>query len=149
MSEYIHIFAADKDHNTFLPLGMWSRSSTIYTLLHHYAPWEAIAPLSINSLRKQGYDTAEEMVLKYKDYIRHNNDKIALVATWNNSVQDKAEYTYELQQANIDYEAEISDWQYAKNYISFLIDIEQTGTEIFVGIECGFKVTKNNIHPDF
>lgn len=149
MSEYIHIFAADKNHSVFLPLGMWSRSSAIYTLLHQYAPWDSIAPLGLNILRKQCHNTASDMILKYQDYIRRNNDKIALVATWNNSVSDKAEYTYELQQANIDYEVEISDWKYAKHYISFLIDIIQSGTEIFVGIECGYQVTKENINPDF
>lgn len=149
MSEYIHIFAADKDHSIFLPLGCWSRNSAIYKLLHEFAPWESIAPLSLNHLKKQAYEIASRMITEYQDYIRRNNDKIALVATWNNSVPDKAEYTYELQQANFDYEVEINDWKYAKHYLSFLIDIMQSGTELFVGIECGYQVTKEDINSDF
>ena len=111
MSSYINFFIRSEDK--FLPLGDFSRSSEIYQRLHNDVPYEKLRALTYNEL-----DSIEDDIIEDKRVL---NDKIAtykteidLIATFNNSAEEKMEAIKSTEEVIKDCQEEIDELDFAK-----------------------------------
>ena len=88
MSQYMHFFVRKGDN--FLPIGTYSRNTTLYEALSLSAPYEAIRPLTMEKIN--------EVISTLIDEEKHAEDTISsleaknkLIATFNNSTEEKME----------------------------------------------------------
>lgn len=117
MSSYINFFIRSNDK--FLPLGDFSRSSEIYQRLHNDVPYEKLRALTYAEL-----DSIEDDILEdkrvIKDKITNYTKEIALIATFNNSVEEKLEEIDTIKEMIKDGEESIAELDFAKGWFNSL-----------------------------
>ena len=86
MSAYIQFFMRRGDE--FIPLMTYSRSNTIYKIFEHILPWEKIKAISYDSLSAK-IAQCNSLVSENEEKVKELNQKKTLVASFNNSVQEK------------------------------------------------------------
>lgn len=149
MSMYTHIFL--RKGNEFLEVSCTGRSSALSEMLEHYAPWEKVRLLTIKDL-KDIYEQYTNELDKWKDYIAKQQAQRSLIASFNNSVEDKIEAIQDCN-ASIDEVSEtVDELSYALMQIRWLISIAEDADgeygnhiQIYVGIECGGEITPDMI----
>ena len=149
MSSYIYFYIRKNDD--FIPIGEYSRSHNIYQNFNEYAPYEAIQVITESTLISIRNSLMNDMN-KMTQLIKENEDNKQLIASFNNSVEEKMT---EINEINNNIEAaqeEYESLQYTIYYCDFLNDIidtrKYTDNEenqcIYVGIEC-YKPSIENI----
>ena len=150
MSAYIQFFI--RNENDLMPIGVYSRNSSIYHYFDEYTPWEKIKPVSRGLLNKIRDDINEDLAEVQKRYDRAKEMK-EWIATLNNSLEEKMEYIENTEEVLSECCEEIDRLTYTKHYLTFLDDvIESVEYEdgfdyknyLYVGIEVG-NPTVNDI----
>lgn len=117
MSSYINFFIRSDDK--FLPLGDFSRSSEIYQRLHNDVPYEKLRALTYNKL-----DSIEDDIIEDKrvlnDKIRNYKKEIDLIATFNNSTEEKLEAINSTKEVIRDCQESIDELDFAKGWFNSL-----------------------------
>lgn len=153
MSSYIHFFV--RKHNEFAPIGTYGRSTCVYELFDHRAPWEQIAPVNYEMLNRVKDDLREKMT-ENDAAISNAHKRIALIPSFNNSIEDKMDALLEEEAAMEGLTERRKELDSARAFIGFLYDILDAveygnddslkSTEyLYVGMECGSSVSERNI----
>ena len=61
MSTYVNFFVKDKNSETFIPLGEYSRNSIYFKIFEGYAPYECVRKIDNSILNKAKEQCAEEI----------------------------------------------------------------------------------------
>lgn len=103
MSQYLNFFVRIKDG--FIPIGDYSRNSIFYQMVNSciFPPYEKIMPVSIQQL-KEVCDNFKKNQTNIRLQINRAEKKKELLATFNNSVDDKLE-------AMREYDSSIAEWE--------------------------------------
>ena len=153
MSQYTHIFVRDNDN--FVELNCYSRSSAIAQAFRG-APYEKIEAYSSDDLRNVAGEINEQIEL-YKKNIADYRSQMALIPSFNNSIEDKTEALSQYTEMIRDAEEDLEEQNYAYDVVSFLVGVAdeyemdvryehaKDQPRIYVGVECGSKVTVNDI----
>lgn len=120
MSSYINFFIRIDDK--FLHLSDFSRSSEIYQRLYNNVPYEKLRALTYNEL-----DSIEDAIIedkrKYADLISEYKKEIELIATFNNSAEEKLEAIDSTAAMIKDIEESISELNFAQGWFNSLCRI--------------------------
>lgn len=149
MSQYIHFFVRSTDR--LLPIYTTSNYSPIYHFFNDYAPYEKARALSIQELQ----NIREEIDIRIGEWTRRIEDErtnLQLIASFNNSVEDKIEALETARDFIGENEEYISEMKEALAFTSFLINIYNEADDtkyedetarldptkyLYFGIECG------------
>ena len=149
MSQYIHFFIRSTDK--LLPIRTVSHSSSIYRSFSDYAPYEKARALSMQELQ----DIREEINTRIDEWTRRieeDRTNLQLIASFNNSIEDKIEALESARDFIRENEEYINEMKEALAFTYFLIDmyIEADDTKyedetarldptkyLYFGIECG------------
>lgn len=151
MSAYIHFFIRIEDK--FYPIATYSRNSQVFELMHS-APYEHIRVLNSEALSNYGVE-AREILDEWNVRKRKYEKRKELIATFNNSVEEKMEMIHNSDEAIEEIEYEISE---AKSVIRFIYFLENIIKEVdydtpegidkdnylYYGIEC-YRPTAEDI----
>jgi hypothetical protein len=139
MSEYIQFFIS-KDKQNFLPIAAYSRNNPIYKHFQGYVPYE-----KVKAINKDILSNILNRVCIDKDNLRESlfdmEAQKDYIATFNNSVEDKREAAFEIDEEILEIKDEEKELEVAYYYIGFLYNIlEESGDEnnyLYAGIEVG------------
>lgn len=150
MSQYMSFFV--RKGYVFCPIGTYSRSSTIYREFNDNldVSYEKVMPLNDNQLsrvKESIKDRLNDLNASKEQYEK----KRALIATCNNSLNEKLEAFEQFDEYIKDYEELVDEYNYVMNFVHFLhriVDDVKYGEDnidenhyLYVGIECA--------HPEF
>lgn len=153
MSMYINFFM--RRDEKFFPIGSYSRNHNIFKAFDNYAPWEKIRPLTVVALRQIGNECSQ-MKTECEHRIEEKEKKKQLVASFNNSVEEKYEVICDLDDSIDELRQERAEEEMAEYFCIFLeamideIRYGESNEEIdpnaylYVGIEIG-NPTPNDI----
>ena len=120
MSSYMNFFIRSDDK--FLHLSDFSRNSEIYQRLYNNVPYEKLRALTYNEL-----DSIEDAIIedkrKYADLISEYKKEIELIATFNNSAEEKLEAINSTESMIKDIEESISELNFAQGWFNSLCRI--------------------------
>lgn len=150
MSQYTHVFARQDD--TFIELGCFTRSSIISQLFQAInVPYDKIKLITKNTINEM-IIAAKEQITSFREMIDRDENLKEEIWKSNNSIEEKIEATGGFESAIKETLEEIKQYEFA---LSFLItikemihdkeDSERHKVLIYCGIECGSRVTKENI----
>ena len=143
MSQYIEIFVKSKENN-FTCLNSFSRSTYIYRILSDDmgVPYAKIKKITPEFLRQ-----AIDIAIGYKDgYLKSRDEakeRMAIVASFNNSVEEKYEIIHDIYEALSEYDEVIEEVDDAIGHLRTLASIAdnltyETGSPaLYCGIEIG------------
>ena len=150
MSQYIHFFIRSTDK--LLPIRTASRSSSIYQFFCDYAPYEKVRALSMGMLQEIREEISKQ-VSKWTHQIEEDQKDLQLVASFNNSVDDKIEAIKSARDAIRENEEFVNEMKEALAFTYFLTDMynevedsnyyykEEARIDptkyVYFGIECG------------
>ena len=120
MSQYIHFFVRSTDK--LLPIYTASRSSSIYLSFSDYAPYGKAYALSIQELQ----DIREEINTRIDEWthrIEEERTNLQLIASFNNSVEDKIEAIETARNSIRENEELVNEMKEALAFTYFLINI--------------------------
>lgn len=148
MSCYISFFV--KVGDKFAPISSFSKSTKIYELFENVAPWGKVRPLSEVKLREALHD-ASEQVQELSKKLDEMPARKALIASFNNSVDEKMEVLSELERDECYLQEERDEMRRAVEFVRFLMWIKDAASGaaytdacfnaeryLYVGIECGY-----------
>lgn len=153
MSCYVNFFM--RRGEKFFPIGSYSRNHNIFKAFDNYAPWEKIRPLTVAAL-EQIENECSQMKAECERRIEGKEKKKQLVASFNNSVEEKYEIICDLDDSIEELNQERADEEMAEHFCIFLenmIDEIRYGESnegvdpnayLYVGIEIS-NPTLNNI----
>ena len=145
MSSYMHFFARS-DHDDFIQIDCFSRNNTIYRKITEVitVPYE-----KIDLVRKEGFRECANIAQGYieliKDRMKQTQKRIELIGTFNNSVSEKIEAVNYYSDSLLEDEQELDENIFAQNFFIMLQNIQ---APIYVGIDCGSKVTIKDIKEE-
>ena len=151
MSAYIQFFI--RNNETFMPIGIYCRSSAIYQAFDEYIPWEKIRPLNEPLLRRI-YGEVMDEIREHTDQIDRIKEHIALIATFNNPMDEKIEMLDNIEEMLSEYEKGLEELDNVKAYILFLNDIIEAvefeddideNAYLYAGVEVGIHPTTEDI----
>ena len=149
MSQYIHFFIRSTDR--LLPIYTTSNYSPIYHFFGDYAPYEKARALSMQELQ----NIREEIDIRIGEWTRRIEEKrtnLQLIASFNNSVEDKIEALESARDSIQENEESVNEMKEALAFTNFLIDIYNEADDtkyedetarldptkyLYFGIECG------------
>lgn len=149
MSQYIHFFVRSTDR--LLPIRITSRSSSIYHFFSDYAPYEKARALSMYELQ----NIREEINMQIDEWTRRieeDRTNLQLIASFNNSIEDKIEALESARNAIREKEESVSEMKEALAFTCFLMDMYNEADDtkyeeeaarldptkyLYFGIECG------------
>ena len=143
MSSYIHFFVRKND--VFAPIATYGRSSKIYYAFDQLAPYGKIRALTASNLRvvdSEYLDRAEY----FENQIREVRDRIQLIASFNNDLEDKLRAIEGEESFIAEIKADAEETAAAHMFIGFLRDIiaeveydskYDPDNYLYVGIDCG------------
>ena len=149
MSQYIHFFVRSTD--SLLPIRTTSRSSSIYHFFSDYAPYEKARALSMQELQ----NIREEISMRIDEWacrIEEDRTNRQLIASFNNSIEDKIEALESARNAIRENEESVSEMKEALAFTYFLMDMYNEADDtkyedetarldptkyLYFGIECG------------
>ena len=149
MSQYIHFFVRSTDR--LLPIYTTSRSSFIYHFFSDYAPYEKARALSMQELQ----NIREEINTQIDECTRRieeDRTNLQLIASFNNSVEDKIEALESARDSIRESEESVNEMKEALAFTYFLMgmynEADDTKYEdetvrldptkyLYFGIECG------------
>lgn len=149
MSQYIHFFVRSTDR--LLPIRTTSRSSFISHFFSDYAPYGKAHALSIQELQ----NIREEINAQIDEWTRRIEEERAnlqLIASFNNSIEDKIEALESARNAIRENEESVNEMKEALAFTYFLMDMYNEADDtkyedetarldptkyLYFGIECG------------
>ena len=143
MSAYIQFFI--RNENVFLPIGTFSRGNYIYQLFNNFAPWEKIRPITISDLERIHNEMISD-IEKAKDQLKEIDKRRALIATFNNSTEEKLEALEGYDEYEQGVKDDLAMAEYTKGYLNTLSDIlddvqfderYDSDAYLYVGVEVG------------
>ena len=129
MSAYIQFFM--RRGNEFIPLMTYSRSNTIYQVFEHILPWGKIKAISYDTISAKIAE-CNSLVSKNEEKIKELNQKKTLVASFNNSVEEKMQVLFDIDEAIEEYNEDIAMGNRAAYICIFLQDLME---EVMYGEE--------------
>lgn len=120
MSQYIHFFIRSTDK--LLPIRTASRSSSIYQFFCDYAPYEKVRALSMGMLQEIREEISKQ-ISKWTHQIEEDQKDLQLVASFNNSVEDKIEAMKSARETLREREEIVEEIKVALAFTNFLMDI--------------------------
>lgn len=153
MGMYVNFFM--RHGEKFFPIGSYSCNHAIGHAFNNYAPYGKIRPITREALA-QIEDECADMERECERRIYEKEEKIDLVTSFNNSVEEKFELVCDLEESIEELKQEQSDERMAQIFCMFLSNMidevryEEIYNEIdpnaylYVGIEIG-NPTLNDI----
>lgn len=120
MSAYVDFFIRNKDD--FIPIADYSRNSMIYSIVNNDVPYEKIRAITTQDINKF-INVASEKIRECEQGIRKEKERIKLVATFDNSIEEKLEVIAQYEEGIEEYTQSIEECTYAKNFFSFLTEL--------------------------
>lgn len=121
MSSYVNFYI--RVNKSFIPIGSYSRSSSLYQAINQMLPYEKITALTSEKIGRVIDEIKEEIeeLEKLKEKDKQTCDKILSMV--GNSVEEKMAsiYSIEAEDENIDYELE--ELKYSKNILQVYLDM--------------------------
>ena len=124
MSQYTQLFIRKGD--TLIELDAYSRSNKIAQAFSPYAPWEKIAPVSMDDLMSIQSELRDK-INDYKDMLVTNGKRANEIGQWNNTVEEKQEALASLDEYSSELRDELSEYEYAENVVTFLMSVVDNG----------------------
>lgn len=121
MSQYMSFFIR-RDAEYFVPLFTVSRNSALFQQFDHIVPYEKITVLSYSDLER-ALGECETSIVNLKESIRKANERKTLVASFNNSADEKMEVLAEIDYDIHETEDSIREVKRAYYSVLALIDI--------------------------
>lgn len=145
MSQDMYFFARS-DHNDFVQIDCFSRNHSIYKRATEIIsiPYEKIALVHAADLRKCA-DITQGYIELVKDRIKKIQERIELISTFNNSVDEKIEAVNYYSDGLFEDEQDLDENIFAQNFFIMLQNIQ---APIYIGIDCGSLVTLENIKEE-
>ena len=142
MSQYIHFFAKS-NHDDFIQIDCFSRSNAIYQITNQVinVPYESISQIS-KSYCKDCQNVISGYIINKKETIANYNKKIDIISKFNNAIEEKITAIDDCLICIEECEQWLDELQYAEN---FFITLQNIQAPIYVGIDCGSEVTKEDI----
>lgn len=140
MSQYTYIFLHKGQE--YLEVSCTGRSAALSEMFSEYAPWEKIHYMPVEELTEV-YRTYRGELNKWKEYIQKKEAEKALIATFNNTAEDKMELIYDCNESIAEVTETIEELTEALAQVAMLISIADSsdnGVSVFVGCECGSEV---------
>ena len=143
MSAYIQFFIRHNDD--FLPIGVFSRANVVYQVFNSIAPWEKLRPISTMHLNEAAKEV-NELINRDKKALARLDEREKLVATFNNSVEEKLEALADYGEYKNEVVKELESEEGARAYIHMLYNVLDSieydkrfdmGAYLYVGIEVG------------
>lgn len=149
MSQYIYFFVRSTDR--LLPIRTTSHSSFIYHFFSDYAPYEKARALSMQELQ----NIREEISTRIDEWTRRieeDRTNLQLIASFNNSIEDKIEALESARGSIREHEESVSEMKEALAFTYFLMDMYNEADDtkyeeetarldptkyLYFGIECG------------
>lgn len=152
MSEYISFFIR-RGQNNFIPLFTFSRNSSIFQSFRYALPYERVRAISLNELEDKELECERrsDNVIKRIDCLKEDR---ALIASFNNTVDEKMDALQDNAECIKEYEEELEDERRALYTIVALIDIIENirfnkdwnkDVYIYGGIEVGDDITAEDV----
>lgn len=149
MSQYVEFFVRSKEGN-FTCLDTFSRSTWMYHILSEDigVPYEKIRKLTPAFLREAMVATTNH-IKELEDIKKGAQFRIAAVAKFNNSAQEKAEVVNDICNSLNECEEEINDLQHTYHYLRFFLSMvntlqyEEGNPALYCGIEVGNPIDKD------
>lgn len=142
MSQYLNMYFKIGDN--YLSAGNFSRSSKMYELFVNFVPYEDLLNITKTRIGFFIEEINEEMQSTKEDYDK-NEKKKALIATFNNNVEDKMSAIEQIDETLSYLKEKIGEYTYVTNVLIYwnnLIDEEEwnnpetdTDTILWGGIE--------------
>lgn len=145
MSQYIEFYIKGK--NEYLPIGIFSRSNSIYRIMSesvNVPAYDKVAPLKVQHISLALKDATDEK-LRFEKRIAELREEKALIATFNNSVEDKTAAIFNINEDIKSYEELIEEINVAIGYLTSLYNIidavrymkdYDVDNYVYCGIEC-------------
>lgn len=138
MSQYLEIFLRTKN-DQFICLEAFSRNTVLYKLIH--APYGKIRPLTEEMLR-EAINIVEGYIINCKESKKRQKEELKLIASFNNSVEEKIERIYQIYETIDDYKDMLSEYNIALGYLRTFLDMIDFGkyeenTKFYCGVEVG------------
>lgn len=133
MSTYMYFYGRPFGTDTFVPLGEFSRNQTMFRYFRDIAPFEKIAPFSIKEISEVENAVYDDIV-DYENNIAENEKTISLIATFNNSTEDKMAHIATLIRCNEDLRDNINELKGIEKFLFGLRMVLQMAN-LYVGIE--------------
>lgn len=135
MSQFAQFFL--KHNGSYTNIAEFSRSNAIYQLVQHIFPYGQSMKVDTDTLIDLR-QMATEQIDGFKACIRKYQDKITMIQSFNNSVEEKLEAIHNYDEAIEEYEQDINKYTFAEDFFLILEQMaEYSGNEIYAGIECG------------
>lgn len=132
MSQYVSFFI--RKDNDFIQIKRASSNSKAYELFKNCLKWEKIVP--INDYLESRWDIAgQKMAECYKDMQKIYAEK-QLVPTYNNSIEEKQNYLFELDERLDEYKDEYDEWAMALEFVRILYSVAENNYTVYAGLEC-------------
>lgn len=152
MSEYISFFIR-RGQNNFIPLFTFSRNVSIFQSFRYALPYERVRAISLNELENKEleFKRRSDDVIKR---IGRLKEERALIASFNNTVDEKMDALQDNAECIKEYEEELEDERRALYTIVALIDIIENirfdkewdkDVYIYGGIEVGDDITAEDV----
>lgn len=121
MSTYIHFFVRSP-HDDFVEIGEFSRNGKIYSVCGGDAPYEAIAALNVNQIHEY-CERMECNIRICKDHIKQYRERMNVIASFNDPIDDKLEAITMLQSDCDEEQEEIEECYGAVGFLRTLLHI--------------------------
>lgn len=149
MSQYTHIFL--EKQNTFIEVSCTGRSHVLSEMFYDYAPWEKVHLMTFDQLSSIYHKYANNL----KDWHDHRDElskRVEIIATCNNSIEDKMEAWNDLRDEIADVDETIEALNAAlvllnqlRIIVSDSAQSSQVPIHVYVGVECGSDVTVDDV----
>ena len=151
MSAYVDFFIRNKDD--VISIADYSRNSMIYSIVNNDVPYEKIRAITTQDISRF-INVAAEKIRECEQGIREEKERIKLVATFNNNIEEKLEVIAQREGSIEEYTQSIEECTYAKNFFSFLTELinarrwEKNSSVnineyIYAGIEIGWPTVED------
>ena len=120
MSQYIRFFVRSTDR--LLPICTTSRSSSIYHFFSDYAPYEKARALSVHELRII-CEEIDRQIDEWTRRIEEDRTNLQLIASFNNSIEDKIEALESARGSIRENEEFVSEMKEALAFTRFLMEM--------------------------
>lgn len=140
MSSYINFY--QRLDNKFIPIGSYSRNSTIYSILQPIVPYGKIMPLTPSEFAEAQNDIKEDKK-RYKELLAEEENTISLIMNAaNTDIRDKLAAVQDCKNNIADIQETIDEYDFANHMLQFYITLY----EEYRYIPDSDKLTNDNNH---
>lgn len=143
MSQYINFYVKGKSGKR-IPIGSYSRNSTLFKQCRGFVPFEATAPLN-NITLEQIISSTEKAIIEEQQSIGCIGDHIKDICNYNNSADEKDELILSYKETIKALKEDIEDYKHTLGVLRTYCDINDAlkywdeGEEEWEGIEAGVE----------